>query len=141
MPDRVQKKLEKFDFALLTTRKYRIEYGSCGEQACRLEYSLFTRFVGERKFFDKLTVKPMSSESAVVAVGDAPRGGNPISSSALSVRKRAPKHLRVFGIPTRVLSLRRVRLTADSPNQTEGFDPGSERTLAAWLRHASRTDQ
>ncbi len=21
----------------------------------------------------------------------------------------------------------------------EGFDPGSERTLAAWLRHASRT--
>ena len=26
-------------------------------------------------------------------------------------------------------------------NQTEGFDPGSERTLAAWLRHASRTDQ
>jgi hypothetical protein len=25
-------------------------------------------------------------------------------------------------------------------NQTEGFDPGSERTLAAWLRHASRTD-
>ncbi len=24
--------------------------------------------------------------------------------------------------------------------QTEEFDPGSERTLAAWLRHASRTD-
>jgi len=24
--------------------------------------------------------------------------------------------------------------------QIEGFDPGSERTLAAWLRHASRTD-
>jgi hypothetical protein len=23
---------------------------------------------------------------------------------------------------------------------SEGFDPGSERTLAAWLRHASRTD-
>ncbi len=23
---------------------------------------------------------------------------------------------------------------------TEEFDPGSERTLAAWLRHASRTD-
>ena len=22
--------------------------------------------------------------------------------------------------------------------QTEGFDPGSERTLAAWIRHASR---
>ena len=22
---------------------------------------------------------------------------------------------------------------------TEGFDPGSERTLAAWIRHASRT--
>jgi len=21
---------------------------------------------------------------------------------------------------------------------TEGFDPGSERTLAAWIRHASR---
>jgi hypothetical protein len=21
----------------------------------------------------------------------------------------------------------------------EGFDPGSERTLAAWIRHASRT--
>jgi len=28
----------------------------------------------------------------------------------------------------------------DSTIQTEGFDPGSERTLAAWLRHASRTD-
>ena len=24
--------------------------------------------------------------------------------------------------------------------KTEEFDPGSERTLAAWLRHASRTD-
>ncbi len=29
---------------------------------------------------------------------------------------------------------------ADSTIQIEGFDPGSERTLAAWLRHASRTD-
>ena len=29
----------------------------------------------------------------------------------------------------------------DSTNQFEGFDPGSERTLAAWLRHASRTVQ
>ena len=28
----------------------------------------------------------------------------------------------------------------DSTIQIEGFDPGSERTLAAWLRHASRTD-
>ena len=28
-----------------------------------------------------------------------------------------------------------------SMNQTEGFDPGSERTLAAWLRHASRTER
>ena len=30
--------------------------------------------------------------------------------------------------------------SADSTIQTEGFDPGSERTLAAWLRHASRTN-
>ena len=30
--------------------------------------------------------------------------------------------------------------SVDSTIQTEGFDPGSERTLAAWLRHASRTD-
>ena len=102
---------------------------------------MFTRFVGEHKFFDKLTVKPMSSESAAVAAGDAPRDSIRSLFSALSVRKRAPKRLRAFGIPTRVLSLRRVRLTAESPNQTEGFDPGSERTLAAWLRHASRTDQ
>src|SRR4030042_4048909 len=29
----------------------------------------------------------------------------------------------------------------DEPDFIEGFDPGSERTLAAWLRHASRTDQ
>ncbi len=28
-----------------------------------------------------------------------------------------------------------------SPNFLEEFDPGSERTLAAWLRHASRTDR
>ncbi len=28
----------------------------------------------------------------------------------------------------------------DSTIKIEGFDPGSERTLAAWLRHASRTD-
>ena len=27
---------------------------------------------------------------------------------------------------------------ADSTIQIEGFDPGSERTLAAWIRHASR---
>ena len=32
------------------------------------------------------------------------------------------------------------RLRTDSTIQIEGFDPGSERTLAAWLRHASRTD-
>ena len=25
-------------------------------------------------------------------------------------------------------------------NYFEGFDPGSERTLAAWIRHASRTN-
>src|SRR3954451_17662356 len=25
-------------------------------------------------------------------------------------------------------------------NTFEGFDPGSERTLAAWIRHASRTN-
>ena len=25
-------------------------------------------------------------------------------------------------------------------NNFEGFDPGSERTLAAWIRHASRTN-
>jgi hypothetical protein len=25
-------------------------------------------------------------------------------------------------------------------NTLEGFDPGSERTLAAWIRHASRTN-
>jgi hypothetical protein len=28
----------------------------------------------------------------------------------------------------------------ESIDQLEEFDPGSERTLAAWLRHASRTD-
>ncbi len=33
-----------------------------------------------------------------------------------------------------------TRLRADSTIQNEGFDPGSERTLAAWLRHASRTN-
>ena len=32
------------------------------------------------------------------------------------------------------------RLRTDSTIKIEGFDPGSERTLAAWLRHASRTD-
>ena len=33
-----------------------------------------------------------------------------------------------------------IRLRTDSTIKIEGFDPGSERTLAAWLRHASRTD-
>ena len=49
---------------------------------------LFTRFVGEHKlrFFDKLTVEPMSSESAAVAAGDAPRDGIQSFFSALSVR-------------------------------------------------------
>ncbi len=28
-----------------------------------------------------------------------------------------------------------------SPDNFEEFDPGSDRTLAAWLRHASRTDR
>ena len=32
-----------------------------------------------------------------------------------------------------------TRLRADSTIQIEGFDPGSERTLAAWLKHASQT--
>ena len=75
MPKGGTKNFEKFNFVPLTIRKNRIEYGSCGEQACRLGHCLFTRFVGEHKFFDKLTVKPMSSESAAVAVGDAPRDG------------------------------------------------------------------
>jgi hypothetical protein len=73
--NRGTKKFHKIRIVLLTTSKNRIEYGSCGEQACRLGHCLFTRFVGERKLFDKLTVKPMSSESAAVAVGDAPRDG------------------------------------------------------------------
>ena len=34
----------------------------------------------------------------------------------------------------------RAVLVTDSTIQLEGFDPGSERTLAAWLRHASRTN-
>ncbi len=34
-----------------------------------------------------------------------------------------------------------IRLRTDSTIKIEGFDPGSERTLAAWLRHASRTVQ
>ncbi len=71
--NRGTKNFQKIGFVLLTTSKNRIEYGSCGEQACRLGHCLFTRFVGEHKFFDKLTVEPMSSESAAVAVGDAPR--------------------------------------------------------------------
>ena len=31
-------------------------------------------------------------------------------------------------------------LITESIDQLEEFDPGSERTLAAWLRHASRTN-
>jgi hypothetical protein len=33
-----------------------------------------------------------------------------------------------------------VKTGRGSTIQIEGFDPGSERTLAAWLRHASQTD-
>ena len=29
--------------------------------------------------------------------------------------------------------------TQSNLSSSEGFDPGSERTLAAWIRHASRT--
>ncbi len=73
----------------------------------------------------------MSSESAAAAVGYAPRSGDPMYEyiSALSVRY------------TRSVEPTTARRQAGSPSQTEGFDPGSERTLAAWLRHASRTDQ
>ena len=31
------------------------------------------------------------------------------------------------------------QLDQSDANNSEGFDPGSERTLAAWIRHASRT--
>ena len=53
-----------------------------------------------------------------------------------------PLYFSTFGANyTKVLSLiETISASADSTNQTEGFDPGSERTLAAWLRHASRTD-
>ena len=37
--------------------------------------------------------------------------------------------------------LRRGNAEEVSTILSEGFDPGSERTLAAWLRHASRTDR
>ena len=40
-------------------------------------------------------------------------------------------------------SIRNVQASfgsSDVTKKTEEFDPGSERTLAAWLRHASRTE-
>ncbi len=51
-----------------------------------------------------------------------------------------------FGAYAKVLSLffdeypPELYAKEDSTIQIEGFDPGSERTLAAWLRHASRTN-
>ena len=84
-------------------------------------------------FFDKSTVKPIiGSESAVPAAGYAPRRELkelPFFNSALSVRM--PESVEP--------SFDENRLRAGSTIKIEGFDPGSERTLAAWLRHASRT--
>src|SRR5437867_5551826 len=49
----------------------------------------------------------------------------------LSRAVRRPQTRIVFTSPGRKLG--------DDANFFEGFDPGSERTLAAWIRHASRT--
>ena len=59
------------------------------------------------------------------AVGSHPEGGR---SGSLSEPDTADKHSKV------------IRRKAGSPKTFEGFDPGSERTLAAWIRHASRAN-
>jgi hypothetical protein len=42
--ERAQKKFVKFAFVPLTTRENRIEYGSCGEQACTIGMQLVHPF-------------------------------------------------------------------------------------------------
>ncbi len=91
-----------------------------------------------KKLFDKLTVKPESSESAALAVKTRYR----------KELERLSFLLSTFGAYAKVLSLQStnfprafLRKQGGSTNKFEGFDPGSERTLAAWLRHASQTVQ
>ena len=43
------------------------------------------------------------------------------------------------GLASGGMGLKGKEFTPSKHNHFEGFDPGSERTLAAWIRHASRT--
>ncbi len=83
--------------------------------------------------FDKLTVKPY--EQRKCGGRDGIRPDRPFTMKCVF-------YFCIFGANIlKVLSLNcQISASADSTSQTEGFDPGSERTLAAWLRHASRTD-
>jgi hypothetical protein len=65
--------------------------------------------------------------------------GGALSKSSLESESRTQGSLGVGGRrpPRRLPSRRRPGVLHESLH--EGFDPGSELTLAAWLRHASRT--
>ena len=53
------------------------------------------------------------------------------SSRVLSQQRSRPVGIDVGGVK---------RQASQTNFSSEGFDPGSERTLAAWIRHASRTN-
>src|SRR5688572_9518038 len=62
----------------------------------------------------------------------ARRGSDPSSPCTLSQRSKATSNASSVQSPSLRRGLTRTFF--------EGFDPGSERTLAAWIRHASRTN-
>jgi hypothetical protein len=81
-----------------------------------------------QKLFDKLTVKPNNQQKC------GSRGNLCVITVSLKTVFNLSSALYVLSL------IRRYPFFADSTKQFEGFDPGSERTLAAWLRHASRTN-
>src|SRR3979411_1699487 len=53
---------------------------------------------------------------------------------------KATIKLFAFLNPCRSRARKQAVSSRDHEHNFEGFDPGSERTLAAWIRHASRTN-
>ena len=120
--------------------------------------------VRQNKLFDKLTVKPnqtcwkfvsnrcVSSESAAPSAGydlpgraqEKPAGLQrfvfAVSAVTVFQHFRCPAAMPDISVEPFSTISAGASAMVDSTIQIEGFDPGSERTLAAWLRHASRTD-
>ena len=69
------------------------------------------------------------------SLGDLLESGFPFTAFMNPTARKGGRDFSPANLKFQILDL---RFQSSGKQQIEGFDPGSERTLAAWIRHASR---